>query len=63
MCGKTPVYKSAFTFFELVIVLAIISAMVAVVLPFCRRSNEGLKIRQAGSSIAQKAGGTIGRGI
>ena len=42
-----------FTLFELVVVLAIISAMVAVVLPFCKRSNDGLKIKQAGSSIAQ----------
>ena len=48
-----PIVPSGFTFFELVIVLAIISAMVAVVLPFCKRSNDGLKIKQAGSSIAQ----------
>ena len=53
MLGKTPINKSAFTLFELVVVLAIISAMVAVVLPFCKRSNDGLKIKQAGSSIAQ----------
>lgn len=53
MCGKISIYKSAFTLFELVVVLAIISAMVAVVLPFCKRSNEGLKIRQHSSSIAQ----------
>ena len=45
--------SNGFTLFELVVVLAIISAMVAVVLPFCKRSNEGLKIKQAGSSIAQ----------
>lgn len=53
MRRKISVYKSAFTLLELVVVLAIISAMVAVALPFCKRSNDGLKIRQAGSSIAQ----------
>ena len=42
-----------FTLFELVIALAIISAMVAVVLPLCKRSNDGLKIKHTGSSIAQ----------
>ena len=45
--------SNGFTLFELVIVLAIISAMVTVVLPFCKRSNDGLKIKQAGSNIAQ----------
>ncbi len=45
--------SNGFTFLELVVVLAIISAMVAVVLPFCKRSNDGLKIKQASSSIAQ----------
>ncbi len=45
--------SNAFTFIELMVVLAIISAMVAVVLPFCKRSNDGLKIKQASSSIAQ----------
>jgi type II secretory pathway pseudopilin PulG len=45
--------KNAFTLFELVVVLGILSAMVAVVLPFCKRSNDGLKIKQASSSIAQ----------
>ena len=49
MRGKIPIYKSAFTLFELVVVLAIISAMVAVVIPFCKRSNYGLKIKQASS--------------
>lgn len=53
MCRKIPIYKSAFTLFELVIVLAIISAMVAVVIPFAKRSNDGLKIRQHSSNIAQ----------
>ena len=42
-----------FTLFELVVVLGILSAMVAVILPFCKRSNEGLKIKQVSSSIAQ----------
>ncbi len=51
--GDKTVLPTGFTLFELVIVLAIISAMVTVVLPFCKRSNEGLKIKQAGSSIAQ----------
>ncbi len=46
-------YLTGFTLFELVIVLAIISAMVAVVVPFSKRSNEGLKIKQTSSSIAQ----------
>ena len=53
MCSKIPIYKSAFTLFELVIVLAILSAMVAVVMPFAKRSNNSLKIKQASSSIAQ----------
>jgi len=51
--GNNTVFSAGFTLFELVVVLAIISAMVAVVLPFCKRSNDGLKIKQAGSSIAQ----------
>jgi len=46
-------FPAGFTLFELVVVLGILSAMVAVVLPFCKRSNDGLKIKQAGSSIAQ----------
>ena len=45
--------SNGFTLIELMVVLAIISAMVAVVLPFCKRSNDGLKIKQASSSIAQ----------
>ena len=47
------IFTTGFTLFELVVVLAIISAMVAVVLPLVQRSNDGLKIKQAGSSIAQ----------
>lgn len=43
----------AFTLIELVVVLAIISAMVAVVLPLCKRSNDALEIRQHSSSVAQ----------
>lgn len=42
-----------FTLFELVVVLSIISAMVAVVMPFCKKSNDGLKVQQAVGSIAQ----------
>ncbi len=45
--------SNGFTLIELMVALAIISAMVAVVLPFCKRSNDGLKIKQASSSIAQ----------
>ncbi|MHC5061197.1 MAG: pilus assembly FimT family protein [Planctomycetota bacterium] len=51
--GNKTVFSAGFTLFELVVVLAILSAMVAVVLPLVRRSNDGLKIKQAGSSIAQ----------
>lgn len=51
--SNKTVFSAGFTLFELVIVLAIISAMVAVVLPFCKRSNDGLKIKQHSSSIAQ----------
>ena len=50
---NNSVSSAGFTLFELVVVLAIISAMVAVVLPFCKRSNDGLKIRQHSSNIAQ----------
>ena len=46
-------FSKAFTLFELVIVLAVISAMVAVVMPFCLRSNEALEIKQGCSDIAQ----------
>jgi prepilin-type N-terminal cleavage/methylation domain-containing protein len=53
MCGRKAVYKSAFTFVELVVVLALISVMAAAVLPFCKRSNDALKLRQHSSSIAQ----------
>ena len=45
--------RRGFTLFELVVVMAIISAMIAVALPLCRRSNEGLKITQDSSNIAQ----------
>ena len=51
--GKINQNSNGFTLFELVVVLAIISAMVAVVMPFAKRSNNGLKIKQASSSIAQ----------
>lgn len=46
-------FSDGFTLFELMVVLGIISAMVAVVLPFCKRSNDGLKIKQVSRSIAQ----------
>ncbi len=51
--SKDNFCSAGFTLFELVVVLAIISAMVVVALPFCKRSNDGLKIKQTGSSIAQ----------
>jgi Tfp pilus assembly protein FimT len=44
---------TGFTLFELVVVLAIISAMIVVVMPFCKRSNDSLKVKQHSSSIAQ----------
>jgi type II secretory pathway pseudopilin PulG len=44
---------AAFTLFELVVVLAIISAMIAVVVPFVKRSNDGLKIIQQSRDVAQ----------
>ena len=50
----------AFTLFELVIVLAIISALIAVVVPFGKRSNDGLKIKQHSSNIAQALRYAIG---
>ena len=50
---NNPIFTTGFTLFELVVVLAIISAMVAVVMPFAKRSNEGLKIKQHSSNIAQ----------
>lgn len=42
-----------FTLFELVVVMAIVSAMIAVALPLATRSNEGLKITLESSNIAQ----------
>lgn len=51
--GNNPALSFGFTLFELIVVLAIITAMVAVVLPFCKRSNDSLKIRQHSSNVAQ----------
>jgi len=51
--GNNNVFVTGFTLFELVVVLAIISAMVAVVMPLVQRSNDGLKIKQAAADIAQ----------
>jgi len=45
--------STAFTLFELIVVLTIISVMVAVIVPFAVRSNEGLKIREQSRDIAQ----------
>ena len=50
---STSLNLNAFTLIELVVVLTIISAMVAVILPFCKRSNDSLKIRQDSSNVAQ----------
>lgn len=50
---KNKAIVTGFTFLELMVVLAIISTMVAVIMPFCKRSNNSVEIRQAGSSIAQ----------
>ncbi|MBC8481878.1 MAG: prepilin-type N-terminal cleavage/methylation domain-containing protein, partial [Planctomycetes bacterium] len=36
----------AFTLVELMVVLMIISVSVTIALPFCKRSNQGLKMRQ-----------------
>jgi len=47
------VFSAGITFLELVVVLVIISVMVGIVLPFCQRSNNSLKIKQATNSIAQ----------
>ncbi|MBL7106093.1 MAG: prepilin-type N-terminal cleavage/methylation domain-containing protein [Phycisphaerae bacterium] len=43
----------AFTLVELMVVLMIISVSVTIALPFCKRSNQGLKMRQACDDIAQ----------
>lgn len=45
--------RDGFTLIELIVVLAIISAMISVVLPFAGRSNEGLKIKEQGRDIAE----------
>ena len=47
--------REAFTLFELVIVLAIISAMVTVTVPYATRSNRNLKIKQQSLNIAELA--------
>lgn len=49
---KFPV-SLAFTLFELVVVLAIISALIVIVVPFNKRGNEKLKIQQYSNDIAQ----------
>ena len=45
--------RDGFTLIELIVVLAIISAMISVVLPFAGRSNEGLKIKEQVRDIAE----------
>jgi prepilin-type N-terminal cleavage/methylation domain-containing protein len=45
--------KKCFTLVELIVVLAIISIIVSVVLPFAGRSNEGLKIKEQSRDIAE----------
>jgi len=53
MIQKPPKNLNAFTLFELIVVLSIISAMVAVILPFAARSKEGLKIIEQSHDIEQ----------
>ncbi len=53
LCRITRMLRTGFTLFELVIVLAIITAMVAVVVPHATRSNESLKIKQECLSMAE----------
>ena len=45
--------RVGFTLLELIIVLAIISAMMTVILPYATRSNEGLRMEQECLNIAQ----------
>jgi len=44
---------SGFTLFELVVVMAVISVMVMVAVPYASKSNEGLKLKQEGLNIAE----------
>jgi len=44
---------NGFTLFELIVVLAIISAMVTVIVPFASRSNDSLRIREQSRDVAQ----------
>lgn len=50
--GRKPGFN-AFTLFELIVVLAIISTMVTVILPYATRSNESLRIKQECLNIAE----------
>ena len=45
--------SKGFTLFELIIVLAIISVMTAVIIPFASRSNNSLKVTEHSRDIAQ----------
>lgn len=45
--------RSGFTLLELMVVLVIISAMIAVVLPYATRSNRGLRLEQECLSMAE----------
>lgn len=45
--------SGGFTLFELIIVLAIISAMVTIVLPYATRSNNDLNLRQECLNVAE----------
>ncbi|MFC1677106.1 Tfp pilus assembly protein FimT/FimU [Planctomycetota bacterium] len=45
--------SKGFTLFELIIVLAIISAMTCVIIPFASRSNNSLKVTEHSRDIAQ----------
>ena len=54
--GKTNsrvLTQRGFTLLELVLVLAIVSAMVTIAVPYATKSNEALKIKQQALNIAQ----------
>jgi prepilin-type N-terminal cleavage/methylation domain-containing protein len=44
---------AGFTLFELVVVMAVISVMIMVAVPYASKSNDGLKLKQEGLNIAE----------